>query len=45
MDDFRTGKCDDNPKIFMGENVKEKISHGDYYLNTADSSPFALGTL
>ncbi|KAI4461548.1 lipase [Holotrichia oblita] len=41
QNNFDRGNCDGNERIIMGENVDQN-ARGDFYLNTASSSPFAL---
>ncbi|KAK9746988.1 Lipase [Popillia japonica] len=39
---FNNGNCNGNRRIFMGEDV-DQTARGDFYLNTASSSPYPLG--
>ncbi|XP_046396793.1 phospholipase A1-like isoform X2 [Ischnura elegans] len=41
-ENFLNGSCSDRDKVAMGEPTPNSI-RGTYYLNTASSSPFALG--
>ncbi|KAG8232977.1 hypothetical protein J437_LFUL012624 [Ladona fulva] len=41
-DNFKAGKCDNEPKVPMGEYAPSNI-RGTYFLDTSSSPPYALG--
>lgn len=41
---INSDSCKNNRRTVMGENV-DQTARGNFYLNTASSSPFALGRL
>ncbi|KAK9712795.1 Lipase [Popillia japonica] len=42
--DFNNGRCNNNLRTVMGENV-DLNARGNYYLRTASGAPYGLGTL